>query len=64
VQEGDVVRIDVQQRLIEVEVSDETIRKRLAAWKPPKPRYAGGVFGKYCALVASASQGAITRPQW
>jgi len=64
VQEGDVVRIDVQQRLIEVEISDETIRKRLAAWKSPKPRYSGGVFGKYCALVASASQGAITRPRW
>jgi dihydroxy-acid dehydratase len=63
-QEGDVIRIDVQQRLIEVEISDETIRKRMAAWKAPKPRYADGVFGKYCALVASASQGAVTRPRW
>jgi len=33
----------------------------MAQWKPPKARYAVGVFSKYAALVASASQGAITR---
>jgi dihydroxy-acid dehydratase len=64
VYEGDTVRIDVQQRLLELEISDEAIRQRMATWKPPKPRYAAGVFGKYCALVASASEGAITRPKW
>ena len=64
IREGDVVRIDAQQRLIEVEISDETIRQRMGSWKSPKPRYAGGVFGKYAALVASASQGAVTRPKW
>lgn len=64
VREGDVIHIDVHQRLIEVEISDETIRMRMAGWKTPKPRYPDGVFGKYCALVASASQGAITRPRW
>jgi dihydroxy-acid dehydratase len=59
--EGDIVRIDVNQRLVEIEVSDAEIKHRLAQWKPPKARYSTGVFSKYAALVASASQGAITR---
>jgi dihydroxy-acid dehydratase len=32
----------------------------MAAWTPPAPRYTSGVFAKYVALVASASEGAIT----
>src|SRR5689334_19908283 len=64
VREGDIVRMDVNQRLLEVEVSDAEIKHRMAHWKAPKPRYATGVFAKYSALVASASEGAITRPKW
>lgn len=64
VHEGDIIRIDVQQRLLEVEISDAEIKQRMSRWKAPKPRYASGVFGKYCALVASASEGAVTRPRW
>ena len=61
--EGDTVRIDVNLRLIEVEISDSEIARRMARFKPQPPRYAEGVFAKYGALVASASQGAITRPK-
>jgi len=39
------------------------LRERLAAWKPPAPRYTSGVFAKYVALVSSAAEGAITRPR-
>ena len=60
--EGDTVHIDVNQRTLEVELSDSTLRQRLAAWRPMPPRYPSGVFAKYAALVSSASQGAITRP--
>ena len=63
VREGDVVRIDINQQLLEVEISDSEIKHRMAQWKMPKPRYATGVFAKYGALVASASEGAITRPK-
>jgi dihydroxy-acid dehydratase len=62
VHEGDTIHIDVNQRVLEVELSDAALRQRLAAWKPPKPRYQSGVFAKYAALVSSASEGAITRP--
>ena len=63
VHEGDIIRIDVNQRLLEIETSDGEIKRRMSQWKAPKPRYASGVFGKYAALVASASEGAITRPK-
>ncbi|HEX3102891.1 MAG TPA: dihydroxy-acid dehydratase [Terriglobales bacterium] len=62
VNEGDMIRIDVNQRVLEMEISDAEIQRRMSQWKAPKPRFATGVFGKYAALVHSASEGAITRP--
>jgi dihydroxy-acid dehydratase len=63
VRDGDMIRFDVGQRVLEVEVSDGVLRQRMAQWKPPQPRYPTGVFAKYAALVSSASQGAITTPR-
>jgi len=62
VRDGDMIHFDVSRGVLEVEISDEVLRQRMNEWKPPQPRYATGVFAKYAALVASASQGAITRP--
>lgn len=62
VHDGDIIRFDVKQRVLEVEISDKVLRERMTQWKPPQPRYPTGVFAKYGALVSSASQGAITRP--
>jgi dihydroxy-acid dehydratase len=62
VRDGDMIRFDVTQRILEVEISDGVLRQRMKEWKPPQPRYPTGVFAKYAALVSSASQGAITRP--
>ena len=39
VHEGDTIHIDINQRVLEVEVSDAALRQRLAQWKPPQPRY-------------------------
>ena len=63
VREGDMILFDVDQRKLEAEISPEEIRRRMSAWKPPQPRYPAGVFAKYAALVWSASEGAITKPQ-
>ncbi len=63
VRDGDMIHFDVRKRSLEVEISDEVLRQRMAEWKAQKPRYATGVFAKYAALVASASQGAITAPR-
>jgi len=45
-----------------VSLSDKEIENRLKDWQDPFPRYETGVFAKYAALVSSASEGAITRP--
>jgi dihydroxy-acid dehydratase len=58
--DGDVIVLDVDQRRLDVEVSDAEIRRRLAAWTPPAPRYRTGVMAKYARTVSSASAGAIT----
>ncbi len=63
VREGDTITIDVTKRLLQMEVADEVLKRRMAEWKVPKPRYPNGVFAKYAALVASASEGAVTRPK-
>jgi len=58
--EGDDVVIDIALRRLDVVLSDEVIRERLAAWRAPAPREATGVFAKYARLVSSASTGAVT----
>lgn len=60
--EGDVVVIDIENRQLNVELSDAEIQARLADWQPPAPRYTSGVFAKYAAQVTSASEGAVTQP--
>jgi dihydroxy-acid dehydratase len=57
---GDPIVIDVKRRRLDVEISPADVKKRLRAWKPPKPRYATGAMAKYARLVSSASEGAIT----
>ena len=58
IEEGDPVTIDIETRRIDV---DAPLEERRAADKP-EPRYRDGVFAKYARLVASASDGAVTRP--
>ena len=60
VEEGDRIIIDANRGLLELDVPADEIKRRLAAWRAPAPRYSTGVMAKYCALVASASEGAVT----
>ena len=60
VQEGDSVTIDANQLLIQLNVPDQEIARRRAAWTRPAPRYTRGVLAKFAALASSASKGAVT----
>ena len=60
VEDGDKILFDEQNRKLELEVSDEEIQARLAAWQPPEPKFKRGVMAKYARLVSSAAQGAVT----
>lgn len=59
-EDGDIISLDVPNRSINVELSDDELKARLDAWTPPTPNYARGVMAKYAQLVSSAAQGAIT----
>ncbi|HEX3748025.1 MAG TPA: dihydroxy-acid dehydratase [Bryobacteraceae bacterium] len=61
VHEGDTITVDADRGVLDLEVAPEELAKRKAAWTAPSPRYKTGVFAKYCALVSSASEGAVTR---
>ena len=60
VNEGDSVTIDADQRVLQLNVPDEELARRRAAWQPPAPRYTRGVLAKYAKQVSSASTGAVT----
>jgi dihydroxy-acid dehydratase len=62
IREGDMIVFDIDKRRLDMEVSEDEIKRRMADWKEPEPRYRTGVMAKYAALVSSASDGAITRP--
>ena len=60
IKEGDSITIDGHKRLLQLNVPEDEIARRRAAWKPPAPRYTRGVLAKYAAQVSSASVGAVT----
>ncbi len=60
--EGDIIHVDVRQRILNLEIGAPELKQRLSLWRAPEPRYRNGVFGKYASLVSSAATGAITRP--
>jgi dihydroxy-acid dehydratase len=60
VRNGDTVTFDVPRRELRLEISDEALSQRLAAYKPPPPSYENGVLGKYAQHVGSAAEGAVT----
>ena len=60
VADGDLIRLDVTARTLDLLVDATVLEQRRAGWKPLEPRYTTGVLGKYAKLVGSAAQGAIT----
>jgi dihydroxy-acid dehydratase len=60
VKEGDQITIDAERRRLQLEVDEQELERRRAAWQPPRPRYRAGVLHKYARLVSSASVGAVT----
>ncbi len=61
IQEGDIIEIDIPEKRLNLQVSDEEIARRKASWKPPEPKVKGGVLGRYARMVTSASTGAVFR---
>ena len=60
VRDGDMVLFDERNRKLQLEVGEDEIAERLAAWQAPEPRFGSGVMAKYARLVSSAATGAVT----
>ncbi len=58
---GDTVSIDIPARTIRVELSDDALAKRKAAWTPRPPRITYGALGKYAAMATSADTGGVLK---
>jgi len=60
VRDGDLIRVDIAARSIDLLVDESELEARRAGWSPLPPRYTRGVLAKYSKLVKSAAQGAVT----
>jgi dihydroxy-acid dehydratase len=59
-EDGDRITIDAEARTIDLDVTDDELARRRAAWTPPPTNAGPGILRKYAALVGSASEGAVT----
>jgi len=57
--DGDIIRLDIPNKKIEVEISDEEIARRRAEWKMPEPKVKSGYLVRYAKMVKSAGTGAV-----
>jgi dihydroxy-acid dehydratase len=60
VRDGDTIVFDVAARELNVDLPEDEIAERVAAYQAPEPKYTSGVLGKYAKLVGSAAEGAVT----
>ena len=59
VEEGDRIHINIPANTIQVEVSEEELERRRAAWQPREPKVTTGYLARYRELVTSGNRGAI-----
>lgn len=58
---GDMIRIDLERRALEVDVSEDEMNARREYWKPPAPRVTSGWLARYAKMVTSGSTGAVLK---
>jgi dihydroxy-acid dehydratase len=59
IENGDVIKIDITNKQIDVKLSEGEIQKRLTTWKPVAQRITSGYMERYGRSVLSASEGAV-----
>ena len=59
VEEGDIIKIDIPNRSLNVDISDEEMEARRAKWQPREPKIKDGYLLRYAALVTSGNRGAV-----
>ncbi len=61
VKTGDMIKIDIRNKRIEVQLTKQEIKQRLSKWKAPKPKVTSGYLSRYAQRVSSADEGAILK---
>jgi dihydroxy-acid dehydratase len=61
-EDGDEVTVDIPNRDLSVDLSDEELASRKDDWEPSEPNYTTGVLAKYADDFGSAANGAVTNP--
>ena len=59
VEDGDEIVIDIPNRKLDINITEELLAKRKAKWTPPKPKIAQGMLARYARCVTSADKGAV-----
>lgn len=59
VEEGDIIELDLNNRIIELHISDEEFERRRAGWKGFEPKVKTGYLARYSKLVTNASNGGV-----
>ena len=58
IEEGDLITVDIEGGALTLQVDDDELARRRAAWQPPAQKHDHGVLAKYAKLVSSADEGA------
>lgn len=59
VEEGDIIKINIPEMKLELDVSDEVLAERKAKWQPREPKVTTGYLARYASMVTSGNRGAI-----
>ncbi|WP_312288488.1 MULTISPECIES: dihydroxy-acid dehydratase [Terrisporobacter] len=59
VKEGDLIRININKKTLDIEVSEEELEKRRKAWTPKEQKITTGYLGRYSKMVTSGDKGAV-----
>ncbi|WP_167955876.1 dihydroxy-acid dehydratase [Anaerosporobacter faecicola] len=59
VEEGDIIKIDINANTLDMDVSEEELARRRANWKPRQPKVTTGYLARYASMVTSGNRGAI-----
>ena len=61
IEEGDIIKIDIDSNTINVDLTDEELERRRANWTPRQPKVTTGYLARYASMVTSANEGAILK---
>lgn len=59
VEEGDIIKINIPENTLDMDVSDEELAKRAAGWQPREPKITSGYLARYMTMVTSGNRGAV-----